>query len=56
LPGVGLGWSLLPLESVGPVRIAGGYYLLQPVGQVAARPSKLLVKALSRSVKVAVAK
>ncbi|MEU2437339.1 Ku protein [Streptomyces rubradiris] len=54
-PGAGLGRPLLPRESVDPVRIAGGYYL-QPAGQVAAKPYKLLVKALSRSAKVAVAK
>ncbi|WP_405444516.1 hypothetical protein OG350_37490 [Streptomyces achromogenes] len=29
--------AFVPLESVGPVRIAGGYYL-QPVGQVVAKP------------------
>ncbi|WP_405444528.1 hypothetical protein OG350_00580 [Streptomyces achromogenes] len=43
------------MESVDPVRIAGGC-CLQSVGQVAAKPYKLLVKALSRSAKVAVAK
>ncbi|MFF9526684.1 Ku protein [Streptomyces achromogenes] len=56
MPGAGLGWSLLPPEPVDPVRIAGGYYLLQPAGQVAAKPYKLLVKALDRSAKGAVAK
>ncbi|MGW2104869.1 non-homologous end joining protein Ku [Streptomyces olivaceoviridis] len=47
--------AFVPLESVDPIRIADGYYL-QPAGQVAAKPYKLLVKALSRSSKVAVAK
>jgi DNA end-binding protein Ku len=47
--------AFVPLESVDPIRIAEGYYL-QPAGQVAAKPYKLLVKALSRSAKVAVAK
>ncbi|MFH9090461.1 Ku protein [Streptomyces sp. NPDC017673] len=47
--------AFVPLESVDPIRIAEGYYL-QPAGQVAAKPYKLLVKALSRSSKVAVAK
>ncbi|MEU7051359.1 Ku protein [Streptomyces eurythermus] len=47
--------AFVPLESVDPIRIAGGYYL-QPAGQVAAKPYKLLVAALSRSAKVAVAK
>ncbi|WP_225828505.1 Ku protein [Streptomyces naphthomycinicus] len=47
--------AFVPLESIDPLRIAEGYYL-QPAGQVAAKPYKLLVKALSRSAKVAVAK
>ncbi|MEV6807801.1 Ku protein [Streptomyces sp. NPDC051132] len=47
--------AFVPLESVDPIRIGEGYYL-QPAGQVAAKPYKLLVKALSRSSKVAVAK
>ncbi|BCM65672.1 hypothetical protein EASAB2608_01006 [Streptomyces sp. EAS-AB2608] len=47
--------AFVPLESVDPLKIAEGYYL-QPAGQVAAKPYKLLVKALSRSAKVAVAK
>ncbi|MEU3529694.1 Ku protein [Streptomyces sp. NPDC038707] len=47
--------AFVPLESVDPIRIAEGYYL-QPAGQVAAKPYRLLVKALSRSSKVAVAK
>ncbi|MDN3264058.1 Ku protein [Streptomyces sp. CSDS2] len=47
--------AFVPLESVDPIRIAEGYYL-QPAGPVAAKPYKLLVKALSRSAKVAVAK
>ncbi|MFJ2841728.1 Ku protein [Streptomyces griseofuscus] len=47
--------GFVPLESVDPLRISDGYYL-QPAGQVAAKPYKLLVKALGRSAKVAVAK
>ncbi|MFF9090593.1 Ku protein [Streptomyces sp. NPDC014991] len=47
--------AFVPLDSVDPIRIAEGYYL-QPAGQVAAKPYKLLVKALTRSAKVAVAK
>jgi DNA end-binding protein Ku len=58
LPGAALGRPascLLPLESVDPIRIAEGYYL-QPDGEVAAKPYRLLVKAQSRSATVAVAK
>ncbi|MFI9569615.1 non-homologous end joining protein Ku [Streptomyces rishiriensis] len=47
--------AFVPLESVNPIRIAEGYYL-QPAGQVAAKPYKLLRQALERSSKVAVAK
>ncbi|MCG0065981.1 Ku protein [Streptomyces tricolor] len=47
--------AFVPLESIDPIRIAEGYYL-QPADQVAAKPYKLLVKALGRSAKVAVAK
>ncbi|MFF8432445.1 Ku protein [Streptomyces sp. NPDC016566] len=47
--------AFVPLESVDPIRIGEGYYL-QPSGQVAAKPYKLLVQALGRSSKVAVAK
>jgi DNA end-binding protein Ku len=47
--------AFVPLASVDPIRIAEGYYL-QPAGQVAAKPYKLLVQALGRSAKVAVAK
>ncbi|QLJ03099.1 Ku protein [Streptomyces sp. NEAU-sy36] len=47
--------AFVPLESVDPLKIAEGYYL-QPAGQVAAKPYKLLVEALGRSAKVAVAK
>ncbi|MEH0449845.1 Ku protein [Streptomyces sp. B21-102] len=47
--------AFVPLESVDPIRIAEGYYL-QPAGQVAAKPYKLLSLALARSAKVAVAK
>ena len=47
--------AFVPLESVDPIRIGEGYYL-QPSGPVAAKPYKLLAKALSRSAKVAVAK
>ena len=47
--------AFIPLESVDPIRIGEGYYL-QPSGQVAAKPYKLLRQALARSSKVAVAK
>ncbi|MGI5414019.1 Ku protein [Streptomyces chartreusis] len=47
--------AFVPLESIDPIRIGEGYYL-QASGQVAAKPYKLLVQALSRSSKVAVAK
>jgi DNA end-binding protein Ku len=47
--------AFVPLESVDPIRIGEGYYL-QPREQVAAKPYKLLVQALGRSSKVAVAK
>ncbi|QNT98425.1 Ku protein (plasmid) [Streptomyces griseofuscus] len=47
--------GFVPLESVDPLRISDGYYL-QPAGQVAAKPYKLLVQALGRSAKVAIAK
>ncbi|MFF7130463.1 Ku protein [Streptomyces sp. NPDC008240] len=47
--------AFVPLESVDAIRIGEGYYL-QPAGQVAAKPYKLLVQALGRSSKVAVAK
>ncbi|MFI9824582.1 Ku protein [Streptomyces sp. NPDC052013] len=47
--------AFVPLASVDPIRIGEGYYL-QPSGQVAAKPYKLLRQALSRSSKVAVAK
>ncbi|MFF7771777.1 Ku protein [Streptomyces massasporeus] len=47
--------AFVPLESVDPIRIGEGYYL-QPSGQVAAKPYKLLRMALARSSKVAVAK
>ncbi|MFI9819933.1 Ku protein [Streptomyces sp. NPDC052013] len=47
--------AFVPLASVDPLRIGEGYYL-QPKGQVAAKPYKLLLQALSRSSKVAVAK
>ncbi|WP_373310987.1 non-homologous end joining protein Ku [Streptomyces alanosinicus] len=47
--------GFVPLESVDPLKIGEGYYL-QPSGQVAAKPYKLLVQALGRSSKVAVAK
>ncbi|MEV5427998.1 Ku protein [Streptomyces sp. NPDC052701] len=47
--------AFVPLESVDPIRIGEGYYL-RPAGQVAHKPYKLLVQALSRSSKVAVAK
>ncbi|MFI9344908.1 Ku protein [Streptomyces sp. NPDC052773] len=47
--------AFVPLESVDPIRIGEGYYL-QPREQVAAKPYKLLVQALGRSSRVAVAK
>ncbi|MGA5206115.1 Ku protein [Streptomyces variegatus] len=47
--------AFVPLDSVDPIRIGEGYYL-QPSGQVAAKPYKLLAMALARSSKVAVAK
>ncbi|MEU5046670.1 non-homologous end joining protein Ku [Streptomyces griseorubiginosus] len=47
--------AFVPLESIDPIRIAEGYYLV-PDGQVAAKPYKLLRQALDRSSKVAVAK
>ncbi|MFI9470013.1 Ku protein [Streptomyces sp. NPDC052492] len=47
--------AFVPLQSVDPIRIGEGYYL-QPSGQVAAKPYKLLRQTLSRSAKVAVAK
>ncbi|MEV5645083.1 Ku protein [Streptomyces flaveolus] len=47
--------AFVPLKSVDPIRIGDGYYL-QPDGQVAAKPYKLLRQALERSSRVAVAK
>lgn len=47
--------AFVPLESIDPIRIGEGYYLA-PDGAVAAKPYKLLVKALGRSSKVAIAK
>ncbi|MCX5247827.1 Ku protein [Streptomyces sp. NBC_00201] len=47
--------AFVPLDSIDPIRIGEGYYLA-PDGQVAAKPYKLLVQALGRSSKVAVAK
>jgi len=47
--------AFVPLDSVDSIRIGEGYYL-QPSGQVAAKPYKLLRQALARSSKVAVAK
>ncbi|MGW6961847.1 non-homologous end joining protein Ku [Streptomyces chartreusis] len=47
--------AFVPLESIDPIRIGEGYYL-QPSGQVAAKPYKLIVQALGRSSKVAIAK
>ncbi|MEU6258643.1 Ku protein [Streptomyces sp. NPDC047043] len=47
--------AFVPLESIDPIRIAEGYYLV-PDGQVAAKPYKLLREALGRSSKVAIAK
>ena len=47
--------AFVPLESIDPIRIAEGYYLV-PDGAVAAKPYKLLRQALGRSSKVAIAK
>jgi DNA end-binding protein Ku len=47
--------AFVPLAAVDPIRIAEGYYL-QPDGQVAAKPYKLLRQALARSARVAVAR
>ena len=47
--------AFVPLDSIDPIRIGEGYYLA-PDGQVAAKPYKLLVAALGRSSKVAIAK
>ncbi|PAZ15697.1 Ku protein [Streptomyces sp. SA15] len=47
--------AFVPLDSIDPIQIAEGYYLV-PDGQVAAKPYKLLTQALGRSSKVAVAK
>ncbi|MEU9983584.1 Ku protein [Streptomyces sp. NPDC050856] len=48
--------AFVPAESVDPVRLADTSYYLAADGQVAAKPYKLLQKALERSSKVAVAK
>ena len=47
--------AFVALDSIDPIRIGDGYYLA-PDGAVAAKPYKLLVQALGRSSKVAVAK
>lgn len=47
--------TFVPLESIDPIRIGGGYYLAA-TEQVAAKPYRLLVEALRRSSRVAVAK
>jgi DNA end-binding protein Ku len=47
--------GFVPWDSIDPIRIGEGYYLA-PDGQAAAKPYKLLVQALGRSSKVAVAK
>jgi DNA end-binding protein Ku len=47
--------AFVPLDSIDPIQIGDGYYLV-PDGVVAAKPYKLLVQALGRSSKVAVAK
>jgi DNA end-binding protein Ku len=47
--------AFMPAESIDPIRVGDGYYL-QPDGQVAAKPYKLLAQALERASKVAVAK
>jgi DNA end-binding protein Ku len=45
----------VPLEDIDPIRMGAGYYLAAS-GQVAAKPYKLLVEALRRSSRVAIAK
>ncbi|MFF1604211.1 Ku protein [Streptomyces mirabilis] len=47
--------AFIPTSTVDPIRVGDGYYL-QPDGQVATKPYKLLAQALERSSKVAVAK
>ncbi|MFF9363890.1 non-homologous end joining protein Ku [Streptomyces griseoluteus] len=47
--------AFVPADSVDPIQIAEGYYLV-PDGQVATKPYALLTRALSRSSRVAVAK
>jgi DNA end-binding protein Ku len=47
--------AFVPLDSIDPIQIGEGYYLAAD-GAVAAKPYKLLVQALGRSSKVAVAK
>ncbi|MGW6262090.1 Ku protein [Streptomyces sp. NPDC055085] len=47
--------GFIPLASINPIQIGDGYYL-QPSGQVAVKPYKLLCQNLDRSSKVAVAK
>ncbi|MYR61276.1 Ku protein [Streptomyces sp. SID625] len=47
--------AFVPLDSIDPIRLGDGYYLA-PDGQVAAKPYKLLLQALGRSSRVAVAK
>ncbi|MEV0982528.1 Ku protein [Streptomyces sp. NPDC049915] len=47
--------AFVPAADIDPIQISDGYYL-QANGQVAAKPYKLLVQALGRSEKVAIAK
>jgi DNA end-binding protein Ku len=47
--------AFVPAEDIDPLKISSGYYLA-PDGPVAAKPYKLLVQALGRSSKVAIAK
>jgi DNA end-binding protein Ku len=47
--------AFVPLEDIDPIRMGAGYYLAAG-GQVAAKPYKLLVEALRRSSRVAIAK
>jgi DNA end-binding protein Ku len=47
--------AFVPADDIDPIRIGEGYYL-QANGQVAAKPYRLLVEALGRSEKVAIAK
>ncbi|GHF33519.1 hypothetical protein E5082_30745 [Streptomyces griseoluteus] len=47
--------SFVPLDSIDPIRIGAGFYLI-PTGQAAAKPCKLLRQALGRSSRVVIVK